>query len=142
MEKLTRQQYKEDLSIKDLPDLIEDVVIRKARISDTPFARIRLNGDFSILIPENACNLFRRKNELIIEKFTEADVMRKIGIVREHRWVGDAMVDETQIIPNEHWIVEALALIENSRNNLESWKERRRWERYYLTGFGASEIKT
>lgn len=132
MEKLTRQQYKEKLSIENLPNLIEDVVIRRARISKTPFARIILSGNLSIIIPEDDFNLFRKKDLLRVENWIKSGIRKGIRIYREGMFAGDTIVDETQIIPDNHWQVEAPALIEDSRTNIESWKECHRWEQYYL----------
>jgi hypothetical protein len=133
LERLTRQQYKEKYAIQKLPDLIDCTVLGEIEIPDVPFYRVRLTNKFSLLlpIPENGPRQVKKGNRLSIHADQFRQNMRSVDIIsRERMFVERVIVDDTQVIPNNHWEEEATAYINRSRNNSESWKERNRWEQY------------
>lgn len=129
-ERLTRQQYKEIHSIKELPDLIEGALLDETEISDTPFYRIRLTNGFSLLLPvaTNGLKRFEKGDRLSVHRYQGS--FMAIDILRRGRLIKGPTIDETQVIPDDHWEKESLLLIEDSKNNTESSRERDRWERY------------
>jgi hypothetical protein len=127
---LTREQYREKHEIKVLPILVEGIVTRRVKIPDTPFCRIKLDNDFSILVPEESRVIFGKGNRLSI-KIGQRDLSaRVVNIVRRGGLTEGTVVNEAQIIPNTHWNEESSALIEDSRNNSENVMEVYRWKRY------------
>lgn len=133
-ERLTREQYREMHSIKDLPDLIKGVVLFTKAIPDVPFYRAGLDSGFSILMPFPVNRIgyrYIKKGDVLTIYSSDDNCRPKTRFIdiasgRKTTATGTIVTDE-QVIPDDNWDEEASALIEDSRSNKT---EQDRWERY------------